>query len=190
MPGGVNAIVTAQGRNASAPSVSATSPAITPANTERRSNTIRHEPDRDRAEPHRRRHGREHARREDGELGDDAGEDRGRDRPHPHDDLGILVEPAREDDAEPAPHLVRQEADDDQRQIGGRFRPTARSSQRLAEAMHQIGGGAGRDAAPHQVEPDLPPREQRAEHEAEARAQAGRPACGCCARSTSGRRAA
>ena len=105
--------------------ISATSPASTPANTERRISMNAEKPDRDRGEPHRRRHGREHARREDGELGDHAGEDRGRDRPHPHDDLGILVEPAREDDAEPAPHLVRQEARQDQRQIGGEFADSA-----------------------------------------------------------------
>src|SRR3954469_2037076 len=74
--------------------------------------------DRHSGEPHGHRHGREHAGRKDRELGDHAGEDCGRNRPHPHDDLGILVEPACECDAEPAPHLARQEADEDERQIG------------------------------------------------------------------------
>ena len=39
---------------------------------------------------------------------------RGRDAPHPQDDLGVLVEPAAERDAEPAPDLARQEAEHDQ----------------------------------------------------------------------------
>ena len=47
-----------------------------------------------------------------------AGDQRGRHPPHPQDDLGFLVEPAAEHDAEPAPDLARQEADQDQDQIG------------------------------------------------------------------------
>ena len=58
------------------------------------------------------------AREEARKIRDDARKEGRRNRAHKNDDLGALVEPLRQKHAEHAPDLARQEADDDEQEIG------------------------------------------------------------------------
>ena len=64
------------------------------------------------------RHPGQRARRDQCQPRHHRRDERGRHRPNPHDEFGVLVEPAANQKADPAPDLARQETEQQQCEIG------------------------------------------------------------------------